>query len=187
MSRGWNHFEEGIVDTRLQEENKHHQLPFQFLITGWTSWLKNPGSSYLWSLVMSSKAQCHASMPSRQNPTITLSLPRSCLLHTIIDFTSSTQILGVAMSSAPPTAYSPHLEHFVYHSLWRFTLTMRPNSLFTGCSRYVQYIESSFFGVHRASNLNCENARQYYIKLEEAEKNRKLNELLDALEFNQVR
>jgi hypothetical protein len=64
---------------------------------------------------------------------------------------------------------------------------MRPNSLFTGFSRYVQYTGSSFFGVLRASNLNCENACQYYIKLEEAEKNRKLNELLDALEFNQVR
>jgi len=36
------------------------------------------------------------------------------------------------------------------------------------------------------TKLTLHGLQQYYIKLEEAEKNRKLNELLDALEFNQV-
>ncbi|KAI9907182.1 hypothetical protein PsorP6_004057 [Peronosclerospora sorghi] len=36
------------------------------------------------------------------------------------------------------------------------------------------------------TKLTLHGLQQYYIKLEEAEKNRKLNDLLDALEFNQV-
>jgi ATP-dependent RNA helicase UAP56/SUB2 len=34
--------------------------------------------------------------------------------------------------------------------------------------------------------LTLHGLQQYYLKLEEKEKNRKLNELLDNLEFNQV-
>ena len=36
------------------------------------------------------------------------------------------------------------------------------------------------------TKLTLHGLQQYYIKLSEAEKNRKLNELLDNLEFNQV-
>lgn len=36
------------------------------------------------------------------------------------------------------------------------------------------------------TKLTLHGLQQYYIKLEESEKNRKLNDLLDALEFNQV-
>ena len=37
------------------------------------------------------------------------------------------------------------------------------------------------------TKLTLHGLQQYYVKLEEKEKNRKLNELLDSLEFNQVR
>merc|ERR1712207_112763 len=40
--------------------------------------------------------------------------------------------------------------------------------------------------VDEESKLTLHGLLQYYIKLEEKEKNRKLNDLLDALEFNQV-
>ena len=36
------------------------------------------------------------------------------------------------------------------------------------------------------TKLTLHGLQQYFIRLEEAEKNRKLNDLLDALEFNQV-
>lgn len=36
------------------------------------------------------------------------------------------------------------------------------------------------------TKLTLHGLQQYYVKLEEREKNRKLNELLDNLEFNQV-
>jgi ATP-dependent RNA helicase UAP56/SUB2 len=36
------------------------------------------------------------------------------------------------------------------------------------------------------SKLTLHGLQQYYVKLEEAKKNRKLNDLLDALEFNQI-
>jgi superfamily II DNA/RNA helicase len=36
------------------------------------------------------------------------------------------------------------------------------------------------------SKLTLHGLQQYYVKLTEAQKNRKLNDLLDALEFNQV-
>lgn len=37
------------------------------------------------------------------------------------------------------------------------------------------------------TKLTLHGLQQHYVKLEEVGKNRKLNELLDALEFNQVR
>jgi len=40
--------------------------------------------------------------------------------------------------------------------------------------------------VDNDAKLTLHGLRQYYIKLAPAEKNRKLNDLLDALEFNQV-
>lgn len=36
------------------------------------------------------------------------------------------------------------------------------------------------------TKLTLHGLQQHYVKLEEAQKNRKLNELLDQLEFNQV-
>lgn len=36
------------------------------------------------------------------------------------------------------------------------------------------------------TKLTLHGLQQYYVKLEEKEKNRKLNDLLDSLEFNQV-
>ena len=36
------------------------------------------------------------------------------------------------------------------------------------------------------TKLTLHGLQQYYLKLEEREKNRKLNDLLDNLEFNQV-
>jgi ATP-dependent RNA helicase UAP56/SUB2 len=36
------------------------------------------------------------------------------------------------------------------------------------------------------SKLTLHGLQQYYVRLQESEKNRKLNDLLDALEFNQV-
>jgi len=37
------------------------------------------------------------------------------------------------------------------------------------------------------TKLTLHGLQQHYVKLEEVQKNRKLNELLDNLEFNQVR
>jgi ATP-dependent RNA helicase UAP56/SUB2 len=37
------------------------------------------------------------------------------------------------------------------------------------------------------TKLTLHGLQQHYIKLQEAAKNRKLNDLLDSLEFNQVR
>ena len=36
------------------------------------------------------------------------------------------------------------------------------------------------------TKLTLHGLQQHYVKLEEAQKNRKLNDLLDTLEFNQV-
>ena len=40
--------------------------------------------------------------------------------------------------------------------------------------------------VDNETKLTLHGLQQYYVKLEEAAKNRKLNDLLDSLEFNQV-
>lgn len=40
--------------------------------------------------------------------------------------------------------------------------------------------------INDGSKLTLHGLKQYYVKLSEKEKNRKLVELLDALEFNQV-
>ena len=40
--------------------------------------------------------------------------------------------------------------------------------------------------VDKDSKLTLHGLQQYYVHLEENEKNKKLNDLLDALEFNQV-
>jgi len=37
------------------------------------------------------------------------------------------------------------------------------------------------------TKLTLHGLQQYYIRLDENEKNKKLNDLLDALDFNQVR
>lgn len=40
--------------------------------------------------------------------------------------------------------------------------------------------------VDEEAKLTLHGLLQYYVKLEESKKNRKLNDLLDALQFNQV-
>jgi len=52
------------------------------------------------------------------------------------------------------------------------------------CKKFMQ--DPMEIYVDNESKLTLHGLQQYYIKLEEREKNRKLNDLLDALEFNQV-
>lgn len=49
-----------------------------------------------------------------------------------------------------------------------------------------QLVQPMEIYVDNESKLTLHGLQQYYVKLEEAQKNRKLNDLLDALEFNQV-
>merc|ERR1719409_989757 len=52
------------------------------------------------------------------------------------------------------------------------------------CKKFMQ--DPMEIYVDNESKLTLHGLQQYYVKLEEAQKNRKLNDLLDALEFNQV-
>merc|ERR1719159_1537257 len=52
------------------------------------------------------------------------------------------------------------------------------------CKRFLQ--DPHEISVEEESKLTLHGLLQYYVKLAEKEKNRKLNDLLDALEFNQV-
>merc|ERR1719377_317562 len=52
------------------------------------------------------------------------------------------------------------------------------------CKKFMQ--DPHEISVDEESKLTLHGLLQYYVKLEEKEKNRKLNDLLDALEFNQV-
>merc|ERR1711977_516226 len=52
------------------------------------------------------------------------------------------------------------------------------------CKRFMQ--DPHEISVDEESKLTLHGLLQYYVKLTEKEKNRKLNDLLDALEFNQV-
>merc|ERR1719473_1494745 len=52
------------------------------------------------------------------------------------------------------------------------------------CKKFMQNPHEIF--VDEESKLTLHGLLQYYCKLTEKEKNRKLNDLLDALEFNQV-
>merc|ERR1712070_410814 len=52
------------------------------------------------------------------------------------------------------------------------------------CKKFMQ--EPHEISVDEESKLTLHGLLQYYVKLSEREKNRKLNDLLDALEFNQV-
>merc|ERR1719169_319273 len=52
------------------------------------------------------------------------------------------------------------------------------------CKKYMH--DAHEISVDQESKLTLHGLPQYYVKLEEKEKNRKLNDLLDALEFNQV-
>jgi len=53
------------------------------------------------------------------------------------------------------------------------------------CRKFMQKGALEIF-VDDETKLTLFGLRQYYIKLSEGEKNRKLNDLLDTLEFNQV-
>merc|ERR1719230_821575 len=52
------------------------------------------------------------------------------------------------------------------------------------CKRFLQ--DPHEIRVDEESKLTLHGLLQYYVKLQEKQKNRKLNDLLDALEFNQV-
>merc|ERR1719310_851250 len=54
----------------------------------------------------------------------------------------------------------------------------------TICKKFMQNPHEIF--VDEESKLTLHGLLQYYVKLTEKEKNRKLNDMLDALEFNQV-
>merc|ERR1712023_171829 len=64
-----------------------------------------------------------------------------------------------------------------------FSATMTPD-IRTLCKKFVANAHE--ISVDEDSKLTLHGLLQYYVKLEEKEKNRKLNDLLDALEFNQV-
>merc|ERR1712226_1570354 len=52
------------------------------------------------------------------------------------------------------------------------------------CRKFTQHPCEIY--VDDESKLTLHGLQQYYVKLQEAQKNRKLNDLLDALDFNQV-
>merc|ERR1711972_71379 len=61
------------------------------------------------------------------------------------------------------------------------TMTQETRAL---CKKFMQ--DPHEIRVDEESKLTLHGLLQYYVKLSEKEKNRKLNDLLDALEFNQV-
>merc|ERR1712193_342813 len=64
-----------------------------------------------------------------------------------------------------------------------FSATMTPETKGL-CKKFMQ--DPHEISVDEESKLTLHSLLQYYVKLTEKEKNRKLNDLLDALEFNQV-
>merc|ERR1719207_402869 len=64
-----------------------------------------------------------------------------------------------------------------------FSATMTPESRQV-CKKFMS--DPHEISVDEESKLTLHGLLQYYVKLQEKEKNRKLNDLLDALEFNQV-
>lgn len=64
-----------------------------------------------------------------------------------------------------------------------FSATL-PKDIRPVCQRFTQHPVEIY--VDDESKLTLHGLQQYYVKLAEAQKNRKLNDLLDALEFNQV-
>merc|ERR1739847_179311 len=64
-----------------------------------------------------------------------------------------------------------------------FSATMTPD-IRALCKKFMQ--DPHEISVDEESKLTLHGLLQYYVKLSEKEKNRKLNDLLDALEFNQV-
>merc|ERR1712137_69355 len=64
-----------------------------------------------------------------------------------------------------------------------FSATMSPETRAL-CKKFMQ--DPHEISVDEESKLTLHGLLQYYVKLTEREKNRKLNDLLDALEFNQV-
>merc|ERR1712185_542435 len=64
-----------------------------------------------------------------------------------------------------------------------FSATMS-SEMRQGCKKFMQ--DPHEISVDEESKLTLHGLLQYYVKLTEKEKNRKLNDLLDALEFNQV-
>jgi ATP-dependent RNA helicase UAP56/SUB2 len=55
------------------------------------------------------------------------------------------------------------------------------------CKKFMQNPLEIYIDIELAdTKLTLQGLQQYYIKLSESEKNRKLNELLDEMQFNQV-
>ncbi len=54
------------------------------------------------------------------------------------------------------------------------------------CKKFMQNPLEIYIDTDVDTKLTLNGLQQYYIKLSESEKNRKLNELLDELQFNQV-
>jgi hypothetical protein len=52
--------------------------------------------------------------------------------------------------------------------------------------RLITYLQPLEIFVDDETKLTLHGLQQHYVKLEEVQKNRKLNDLLDTLEFNQV-
>merc|ERR1712170_305738 len=65
--------------------------------------------------------------------------------------------------------------------MFRATMTKENREV---CKKFMT--EPHEISVDEESKLTLHGLLQYFVKLEEKEKNRKLNDLLDALEFNQV-
>ena len=82
--------------------------------------------------------------------------------------------------SLPPFALESPPCYFSQVMMFSATLSTEMRSV---CKKFMQdpmeiYVDDSKLTLH--------GLQQHYVKLAENEKNRKLNELLDALEFNQV-
>ena len=54
------------------------------------------------------------------------------------------------------------------------------------CHQLTHHFQPLEIFVDDEAKLTLHGLQQHYVKLEEIEKNKKLNELLDTLEFNQV-
>jgi ATP-dependent RNA helicase UAP56/SUB2 len=96
------------------------------------------------------------------------------------------------MSSHPYLPYSIDMRRDV-QEIFRATPTQKQVMMFSAtlsqeirpvCKKFMQNPLEIY--VDDDTKLTLHGLKQYYIKLSESEKNRKLNDLLDVLEFNQV-
>ena len=62
-----------------------------------------------------------------------------------------------------------------------------PHVILSTCVLICAFLQPLEIFVDDETKLTLHGLQQYYLKLEESQKNRKLNDLLDTLDFNQVR